>query len=247
MPALALALVAWERHVAAAGGTPLLTLELFALRPFRLGVTLSLLFYIGVPGLFLVISLYLQDGLGLSPIHAGHRLPARGRRVRGHLAGRRAPVDRRPRAGAGAGDARRRPRRGGHRGAVRDQRGAPDALALAPLFALVGAGNGFVIPGLNGTVLATTAPEQAGSASGLLVTAQQIGGAIGVAVAGTLYFGQADHADGLAAGATFVAALSIVTVTLAALLTAAARPRIRRSGRDGGPRARRWPARADTR
>jgi hypothetical protein len=125
--------------------------------------------------------------------------------------------------------------------------GAALAQRLDQLLEVRLAANGFVIPGLNGTVLATTAPDQAGPASGLLVTGQQIGGAVGVAIGGTLYFGQAGHTDGLAAGTTFFALLSAVVVVLAAALTAAARPRILRSDRDAGPRARRWRPRADTR
>jgi predicted MFS family arabinose efflux permease len=246
-PVLALALVAWERRIAARGGTPLLTLELFALRPFRLGVSLSLVFYVGVPGLFLLIALYLQDGLGLSPLDGGLAfLPAAGAFVAASLVGARLSIAARERVLAPAALAEGL---GVATIAVlcATTSGGPSALALVVPFLLIGIGNGFVIPGMNGTVLATTAPEQAGSASGLLVTSQQIGGAIGVAIAGTLYFGQGNPVDGLGASTAFFAGLSVASVALAALLTAAARPRILRSARAAGPRARRWLQRAGTR
>ena len=56
---------------------------------------------------------------------------------------------------------------------------------------LVVAGMGLsllVIPLVN-VVLAAVPAEAAGGASGLFSTAQQLGGAIGVAVAGTIFFG----------------------------------------------------------
>jgi hypothetical protein len=53
---------------------------------------------------------------------------------------------------------------------------------------LQSAGGGLVItPALN-TVLSRVKPESAGAASGALSTAQQCGGALGVAIIGALFF-----------------------------------------------------------
>jgi hypothetical protein len=48
---------------------------------------------------------------------------------------------------------------------------------------------GLVFPPLIDTVLAGVPPEDAGSASGVLNTAQQLGSAVGVAVIGVIFFG----------------------------------------------------------
>jgi hypothetical protein len=69
---------------------------------------------------------------------------------------------------------------------------------------LIFAGGGLallVIP-LGNVVLAAVPAEAAGGASGLFGTAQQLGGAIGVAAAGTIFFGW------LARGHTFAAAMT---------------------------------------
>ena len=62
------------------------------------------------------------------------------------------------------------------------------AAELLPSMVLVGTGNGLVLPSLVGSVLAGIKSKNAGAASGLLVTAQQFGGAAGVTVIGTVFF-----------------------------------------------------------
>lgn len=218
---LGAAFLAWERRVRRGGGSPLVALELFALRPFRLGVALSLLVYTAVPGLMLIIMLYLQSGLGLEPLSAGLVFgPAALAFSASSLLVARAAIPLRERLllpgvlcvavglvaaaaiAAGAGD--------------------PAPLALAPAFILIGLGQGIVIPALNGTVLSETPAALAGSASGLLVTAQQIGGALGVAIGGTLFFGRLGDAvgaqaygDALAAAAVFITAMLLLSAALA--------------------------------
>jgi predicted MFS family arabinose efflux permease len=61
--------------------------------------------------------------------------------------------------------------------------------ALAPGLVLVGAGMGLVLAPLAGTILASLEPEQAGAASGMLTTTQNVGNALGVAVTGVIFFG----------------------------------------------------------
>src|SRR6185312_15969657 len=57
-----------------------------------------------------------------------------------------------------------------------------DAWRIAPLFLLIGAGNGLVIPALIGSSLTDVQSHKAGAASGLLATGQQFATAAGVAV-----------------------------------------------------------------
>src|SRR5919197_2380191 len=68
---LGAAWVAFERRVTARGGAPLVDLSLFALRGYRLGLALALVFYTGLTCVFFLLALYLQDGMGLSPFGSG--------------------------------------------------------------------------------------------------------------------------------------------------------------------------------
>jgi len=60
---------------------------------------------------------------------------------------------------------------------------------LVPGLIIAGAGLALLVIPLVNVVLAAAPAKAAGSASGLFSTAQQIGGAIGIAVIGTAYFG----------------------------------------------------------
>src|SRR6266536_3559868 len=69
---------------------------------------------------------------------------------------------------------------------------------LFPGLVLLGAGQGLCITPLTTTVLGHADPATAGSVSGALSTAQQVGNSVGVAVAGVLFFGALSHGYGLA-------------------------------------------------
>jgi MFS family permease len=60
---------------------------------------------------------------------------------------------------------------------------------LVPGLVVAGAGLALLVIPLVNVVLAAAPAKAAGSASGLFSTARQIGGAIGIAVAGTVFFG----------------------------------------------------------
>jgi hypothetical protein len=59
---------------------------------------------------------------------------------------------------------------------------------LLPMF-VAGAGGGFFIAPVTNVVLAGIRSADAGSASGALATAQQVGAAVGIAVVGVIFFG----------------------------------------------------------
>ncbi|MGW9112353.1 MFS transporter [Microbacterium sp. NPDC055683] len=65
------AFVAWERRYERAGGSPLISLHLFRVSSFRNGTTLMAAYFTGLPALFLLTTLFLQTGLGVSALHAG--------------------------------------------------------------------------------------------------------------------------------------------------------------------------------
>ncbi|MBM6404261.1 MFS transporter [Phycicoccus sp. CSK15P-2] len=91
VPVLGLAFVRWERHVVRSHGAPLLDLGLLRGTPgYASGILVGSLYFTGFTGVFLVLSVYLQDGIGRSPLVAGLLLTpfAVGSAVASPLAGR---------------------------------------------------------------------------------------------------------------------------------------------------------------
>ncbi|MBW8486801.1 MFS transporter [Actinomadura parmotrematis] len=212
LPCLA-AFVALERRTAARGGDPLVRIALFRTRSFSLGLALILLLYTVVTSYYLVLAVSLQDGRGLSPLGAGlvYTPSAVAFFLFSLLAGRLVPAH-------------------GHRvlitgatvmalgyaaTAVLLLGGAPFTPAVViPTLILQSAGGGLVIPPSLNAVLARVTPDDTGAASGALSTAQQIGGALGVAVIGAVFFTAFTPA-------TAGRALALASLTTAAITTAA--------------------------
>lgn len=68
---LLLVFVRWERRITARGGAPLLDVGLLRQVPgYASGVLIGSLYFTGFTGVFLVLSIYLQSGRGLSPLDA---------------------------------------------------------------------------------------------------------------------------------------------------------------------------------
>jgi MFS family permease len=172
------------------GADPLVVPSLFRKRAFTGGLLAGLVFFAGLIGFTLVFTLYLQLGLGLSPLHAGLAgLPT----ALGSVVGFGL---------AGAGLAERLGRRLLHLGALVMLGGLLGFLftmqvagadvtpwQLAPANALIGIGMGMVMAPFFDIVLAAVAPHETGSAAGTLTSIQQLGGALGIAVLGTIFFG----------------------------------------------------------
>ena len=216
VPAAAL-WIAYERRVKARGGSPLVELSLFRERGFRLGVPLVLLFWM-VTSFFLILGLYLQDGLGYSPVAAGLLFaPLAVAFVAASLStGRLSSISDDRVLAVGASVAAL-----GHVLAGLTVSGAGDAFPGLPLilaFVLIGAGNGLFMPTAVGAVLRRIPGDAAGSASGVLSTAQQIGYALGVAGAGSAFFSEL---GGRAGGAAYGDALSVGTLVAIAVALAA--------------------------
>ena len=209
-PLLLAAFAAHQRARAARGRAPLIRLTLFRDRTFTVGTVTGIAFG-GVPAsFFFILALYLQDGRRLSPLSSGvvfifaglgffaamlttERMTRRlGRQI---LA-----------AGAGAVAA----------GCLLTAAAARAAtsLGLAPGLVTVGFGIGMVLVPLTATALARIAPEHAGAASGVLTTGLQVGGALGIAVVGVVFFG--------ALGGGIPHAFTVSLITLAALTAATA-------------------------
>ncbi len=181
--------VLYERGRISRGGYPLINIRLFAQRSFSVGLPLTIVFYTTLSGLFFLLAIFLQDGLGLTPFAAGLTFTALGA---GFIL-------------ASLASLRLVPRLGRHilsLGYALDVLGYALAILLlreygtaitlpelaAPLF-IIGLGNGFGLSPLIGIVLAGAKSEDAGQASGMLSTAIQIGNTIGVGAYGLLFFG----------------------------------------------------------
>jgi EmrB/QacA subfamily drug resistance transporter len=192
---LAAAFVLHQRRKADRGGAPLLNPRVFSAWPLRAGLLTQTAFWCQQAASYLVLGLYLQQGRGLSALSAGavftflaagylltsFRAPALTVRFGRRVIAAGAVI-------AAAGDLALYLATA-HGGAV---------AWLFPGLLLLGAGQGLCITPLTTTVLSHADPATAGSVSGALSTAQQVGNSIGVAVTGVLFFGTLGHGYGLA-------------------------------------------------
>ena len=173
----------------AGGPAPLLRAGLFRAPAFAAGLGVQLAFAAGLQGYFLALALWLQSGEHFSPLKAG--LTAVAFSVGSFLG---APV--------AVPLAQRYGRRVLAIGGVLMAAGiAGVSLAVShigingspwpvvPGLVVCGAGLALLIIPLVNVVLAAVPVEAAGGASGLFSTAQQLGGAVGVALLGTVFFG----------------------------------------------------------
>jgi EmrB/QacA subfamily drug resistance transporter len=194
LPAAAVlaAFVGWERGPARRRGYPLIDTRLFRLRSYAAGLTLALLYFCAFTGLPLVLSLFLQQGLGYSALASGLTASAYavGSGISAPIAGRL--VNRLRRwvlVGAlvlfGAGVVGVLAVALTVPGSVSDGR---VWLYLAGPLVLAGVGGGSVITPNQALSLAEVDVSGGSTAGGMLQTAQRIGSAIGTAVAGATFY-----------------------------------------------------------
>jgi MFS family permease len=176
-----------ERAVAKNGGLPLVDLTLLSDRAFMRGLVATFCFFFANLSFYLIITLFLQNGLGLNSLNASYAvlplalafvIAARRSATRVTKVGLKVLTDGCALQLAGlAGTV-----------AVVTVVGTPSLWLLTLPLAVFGYGQGFVMAQLSCAVLATVPKSNAGSASGLYGTVQQIANAVGVAVVGALYF-----------------------------------------------------------
>jgi EmrB/QacA subfamily drug resistance transporter len=187
LPAFAL-FAAHQARRARSGASPLVPLALFRERAFTGGVLAALMFFSGVAGFFLVLTLALQVGLGLPPLHTALTfLPW----SVGIAAAAGASIQLAPRLGRRLTTAGALAMAAGMAAlllAVDRAGGDLDSWSLAPGLLVCGLAMGMVAPTLVDVTLTGVRDRDAGSASGVLNTAVQLGGAIGVALIGVVFF-----------------------------------------------------------
>ncbi len=92
------------------------------------------------------------------------------------------------------------------------------SVAILPALLLAGAGMGLISGPVGSIVVARVTREEAGSASGMLKTVQQMGGALGVALGGSAYFPFEGRHLGAIASLTVVVTLLLACIALASRL-----------------------------
>ncbi|HZU40107.1 MAG TPA: MFS transporter [Solirubrobacteraceae bacterium] len=174
------------------GAVPLVTPSVFSHRGYSLGLLTALLFFAAMIGAMLTLTLFLQLGQGYSALHAALTL---------------IPWSLGAAIGAGAGGGALGPRFGRlviSAGAavmlagfalvmVAVGGGRVSSWDLAPGLLVSGLGMGLVVAPLFDIILAGVADHELGSGSGVLNAVQQLAGALGVAVLGTVFFSAVGH------------------------------------------------------
>ena len=170
--------VAQERR----SSNPMLPLDLFRSTSYRAAVGIGLLFNLCAYGTLICLALYLQRTRGESPLETGLTiLPMTvligvGSVLSGRITARRGP--RAPML-IGLGSA-------GCGAAALSLVGPGSSLALVIAGSLAVGACSLAMPAMTAVALASAPVERAGLASGVLNTARQAGGALGVAVLGSL-------------------------------------------------------------
>ncbi|WP_281367894.1 MFS transporter [Nonomuraea typhae] len=208
------AFVTWERHY---GREPLVQLDLFSRRSYRLGAAIGMLYFAGFTGIPFTYTLFLQSGLGYTPLEAGLAItPFALGSALAALAGGRLVA----RAGRRVVAAGLTIVLAGLAATIAVTFLAPAAglgWYTAPTLLVTGLGSGLVISPNQAITLSEVPPEHGGSAAGVLQTGQRLGTSFGIAATGSIFFG----AVGEGWPAAFRNGLVMVLVFVAAALAAA--------------------------
>ncbi|MFE1287321.1 MFS transporter [Streptomyces sp. NPDC058751] len=178
----------YESRRSRAGQDPLVVPSLFRKRGFSGGMVLGLVFFSAMQGFMLVFNLYTQIGLGYSPLKAGLvMVPWSGGMIVGFGVAQAVVRFGRTVLQAGALVMAL-----GVFGVwlTLDQVGSGvGPWQLLPSLLVTGIGMGLLMAPFFDIVLASVEQHETGSASGTMTAVQQLGGAFGVAVLGTVFFG----------------------------------------------------------
>ncbi len=170
-------------YVERRAASPMLPLQFFSLPGFNAAVIFGIIVNLTYYGVIFVLSLYLQQALGYSALRTGFAfLPLTATFIVSNVitgwltarAGSRFPMI----LGALIGML-------GYALLLR-LNAETSLLNMLPAFVLIPGGMGLAVPAMTTSILSSVPRERSGTASAVLNTARQTGGAIGVAVFGTL-------------------------------------------------------------
>lgn len=204
-------LIRYERSGRA--GSPLVALSLFRARTFSSGMTLLVIFAISFAGFFFAWTLYMQVGLGWSPAHAG--LTGVSFALAAMVASGLSVAVLTPRFGRRvlmAGSLANAAGFAGYSVLVSHYGEAISSWQMVAPLAVAGTGFGLVIAPIIDLILTDVPVRDAGAASGLLSSIQELGMALGVALAGVVFFG---YLGGAPQGGDQLTALTTSAVHLA--------------------------------
>lgn len=221
----AIGTVMYEKALLAKGGEPMLNLSLFQNKSYGVGILIIVGVMTFYSGFIFGMTMFLQFGLGLSPLRAGLTFGPMG-------------------LGFALSSLMARPMlmKYGVKVITIGQVllvlstvvllfqlnfSGTDTSAWEMVVPMVlgGLGTGVTLPALTGVVMSKVAPQQAGVASGLLSTAQQFANTIGVAVFGVFFFNalgsgptKGDYVQGLEVVGWYGIGLSLLTLAATFLL-----------------------------
>jgi DHA2 family methylenomycin A resistance protein-like MFS transporter len=199
--------------IQARGRHPMMPLGLFRSSGMRISLSVGFAFMVGHFGTVFVLSLFLQQHLGLTPLQAGLAfLPSAAFSIVGNIIsgtlsnrfGSRTPIV---------------------LGLMSMVTGLIAMLLTAPLgspllvatfLILTGSGGSIAMPQVTSVVLASVPSEQAGTASAVFNTFRQVGGAIAIAVFGALIADRGNFVQGMQV--SFMIAASLLFLTALAAL-----------------------------
>lgn len=211
----------WERRQRSVGRAPMVDLTLFRTRSFSLGTLIASLYFMGVTSVWVLIAMYVQNGLGRSALVAGLvGLPsATLSAYSSHWAGRRVTRLGRPIVIAGLCSALL--------GLVLSivavlliDRGVLSMWWLLLTLAFIGVAQGMVITPNQTLTLAEVPLEYSGSAGGVLQTGQRIGTAVGLAIITAVAFAvlaSSGWASAFVVGFVVTTAVVLLTLLVAVL------------------------------
>jgi len=212
-----------ERRIEQAGRTPLIDLDLLDDKRFVLGLAATACFFIANISVYLVVTLFLQNGLGWSALDAGSTVvplalafvvASRHGARRAAAMGLRALIEGCLLEAAGL------------LAVAMVVAGGASTIPLILALGVFGYGQGLVMAPLFGAVLMAVRHAHAGSGTGMLTTVQQVANGAGVALIGGLYFAVQPMAGDI--GALLVSLLDAVISLLASAVLLA---RMSRSAR----------------
>lgn len=235
---------AYQRRRRLSGRTPLVELSVFAKRSYASGALFVLVFFGAIVGFSLAVGLFLQLGLGHSPVRASLTMSAW---AIGAFLG----------SGFSAGAMAKLGRRILHLGlalmtaglillyAMFTQHGVGiGGWSLSLPLLVYGLGMGMIFVPLFDVIMGDIADHEVGSASGILESIQQLGASLGVAALGTVFFTAAGPTGQPAGFLHASEQVTLVAVALTAVAFGLAFLLPRRARRHEAPPAPEQPAAA---
>ena len=205
--------VRWERRVRAHGHGPMVDLSLFRIRSFSAGNVIAGLYFMGVTSVWVLVAMYMQNGLDRSALQAGLiSMPAAAiSAISSYLAGRWATGHGRRILIAGMGAALLGLAMS--IGVVQlHATGAVSVWWLLVTLGFIGIAQGMVLTPNQTLTLFEVPLHYSGSAGGILQTSQRIGTAMGLAIVTGIAFAVLARSDWTAAFSVGFAATSVVVL-----------------------------------